>query len=229
MLYLVVLMSAIFAFLLLGAATALVISYFPDSATVWRAAWRAIHGRDAAIALLAAVGLAMIVGRADAVLAARFHAQALFSIDSPDLIVSAAPAVAAIAGSVRSTLTLAAVVALLALTLIRWPSRWMIAALVLLTPLAILPLDIHRAGEFALQYGMGVMMTTAGAAFCLLFARGNYLAYVLVLWAAALRGPVSEMMGSGNSGLQMQGWAVLAVLITGIAWALLPAAKKRIN
>ena len=52
--------------------------------------------------------------RHDAALADRFHAQAIFTIGSPDIIASSAPAVAAVSGALRSMLTGGALLALAA-------------------------------------------------------------------------------------------------------------------
>ena len=66
-------------------------------------------------------------------------------------------------------------------------------------------------------------MVAAVAAFCFAFARGNFLAYALALWAFALRGPIAELLSTGNSALQAQGWAIVVVFVIGVVWAMVPA------
>src|SRR6185503_3295620 len=89
MTYLLVVMSVVFGFLLMAAATALLTSFFPDCLTSLRAAQRRFLALDAVLALTAAAGLALLLHRGGALLMNRFHAYALFSMDAPELIVSA--------------------------------------------------------------------------------------------------------------------------------------------
>jgi hypothetical protein len=63
--------------------------------------------------------------------------------------------------------------------------------------------------------------------FCLCFARKNYLAYALVLWAMALRPALAELFGNGNPALERQGWMVAGALAVSVIWALAPALRGR--
>jgi hypothetical protein len=89
------------------------------------------------------------------------------------------------ADAVRSVLILGAVLGVFVLLARRAPRRWMTIPLGLLAVFAILPMDIHTPGEFALHYGYGCLALAAGVLFCGRLARDNYLAYALVLWAIA--------------------------------------------
>ena len=113
--YVSIAMGAIFGFLLMGAAAALIVTYFPDALPALRRANRAAMAFDALAALLAAAGIALLLRQFQGILVDRFHAQAVFSISSPDIIASAAPALAALSAAVRSLLTDAALLCLLAL------------------------------------------------------------------------------------------------------------------
>jgi hypothetical protein len=221
------LMTVIFAFLFLGGAAALVTSCYPESVAALRAANRGLLGLDAAAAALAAIGLMVLLSQLNAILMDRFHRQALFSIGSPDLIVSAAPAVAAVAGAARSVLMNAAAVALIALIIQRLPKRWMIAPLAALALFANLSGEIRTPGEFALQYGMAMIWAGCAVLFCLSFARKNYLAYALALWMLALRTPMMQLFGTGNPALERQGWMVAGVLAVTVAWAVAAAMRRR--
>ena len=119
--YLVVAMSVIFGFVMAGAAAALILSYHPEAAAALRAASRRAAGRDALVALLAAAGLVLLSRQAQIVLLDRFHAAALFSVGSPDLIVSVLPALAAVAAAIRSILLYGAALAICAL-IVRTPA-----------------------------------------------------------------------------------------------------------
>ncbi len=225
--YTVLGMSAILAFLLLSGAAAFLTSFYPEGAAALRARYRRVYGGDAAAAVLAAAGLALLSSRLAAWLMDRFHACALFSISSPDLIASAGPAAAAIAGAVRSTLLRAAIAGALALVWRHLPKRWMRAAAVLAAPFVILPSAIHTPGEFALHYGVALIPVVAAVLFCVCFARENYLAYLLALWMLALQPALAELFGNPNPSLHTQGWIVAAVLAASLAWAVGPAFRRR--
>jgi membrane protease YdiL (CAAX protease family) len=225
--YITVLMAAIFGFLMMGGAAALLTSFFPNCTAALRAVNRRVLGADAAVSLAAAIGLGLGLSHLQAVLNNRFHALALFSLSSPELIASAAPAVSAIADAVRSVLFGGAVLAVFVLIAQRLPRRWMQIPLALVAACAILPMDVHTAGEFALHYGFACLTIACGALFCLRIARDNYLAYALVLWVMALRGPLAELFGNGNASLQMQGWMVAAALAAVLIWAIAPAWRRK--
>ena len=226
-LFITLLMSVIFMFLMLGAAAALIVTFYPESVGSFRAANRGLLGLDAGAALLAAVGLWVFLNQLDAVLMDRFHAQALFAITSPDLIVSRAPAVAAVAGAARSLLMNAATLALIAIVIKKLPQRWMLAPLALAALTVNLSGDIRAPVEFALQYGVAALWAGCAVLFCLLFARKNYLAYALVLWVMALRPAMMELFGNANPALERQGWMVAGVLAVSVVWAVAPALGRR--
>jgi hypothetical protein len=100
-------------------------------------------------------------------------------------------------------------------------------ALGLLLAFAMVSTDVRTAGEFALQYGGALAGVAAAAAFCRWFARGNYLAYLLALWALAMRRPLAEFFGNG---LTVQGWVLVGVAAAAVAWAVAPGlARKATN
>jgi len=223
MMYVVVVMSAVFAFLTLGAAVALLTSFYPESVASLRAANRKLLALDALVALLAAAGLALLLRQVEAALLDRFHALALVSIGSPDLIVSRAPGVAAIAGAIRSMIVDAAVLGALALIVRKLPKAWMAIPLGLVAAFTLVPLEVRTPGEFALHYGLALAAVAGTAVFCLRFARRNYLAYALVLWALSLRGPLGDLFGNPIHMLHVQGWIVAGVLAASVVWMVLPA------
>jgi hypothetical protein len=226
-LYITLLMSAIFMFLILGAAAAFIALFDPESMRAFRAANRGLLGLDAGAALLAAAGLAILLNRHDAMLLSHHHAQALFAIGSPDLIVSRAPALAAVVGAARSLLMNAAMLAFIAVVIKKLPQRWMLALLALAALAVNLPGDIRTPGEFALQYSITAIWAGCAVLFCLCFARKNYLAYALVLWAMALRPAMMELFGNGNPALERQAWIVAGVLAVSVVWAVAPAMRRR--
>ena len=225
--YLTILMSVIFAFLMFGGAAALLTSFFPDCTAALRQVNRRVLGADAALALAAAVGFGLGLSHLSALLNARFHALALFSFSAPELLASKAPAVSAVADAVRAVLMGGAVLGVFVLIAQRLPRRWMSIGLGLLAAFALLPMDIHTPAEFAFHYAFACLALGGAALFCLRIARGNYLAYVLVLWAMALRGPLVELYGNGNSSLAVQGWIVAAVLAAVVVWAVAPATGRK--
>jgi hypothetical protein len=203
--------------------------FYPESLGAFRAANRGLLGLDAAAALLAAIGLAVLLNHYDAMLMDHHHASALFAIGSPDLIVSRAPALAAVAEAARSVLMNAATLALIAIIIKKLPKRWMLVPLALAVLTVNLAGDIRTPGEFALQYAMAAIWAGCAVLFCLLFARKNYLAYALVLWAMALRPAMTELFGNANPALERQGWMVASVLAVSVVWAVAPALRRRVN
>ena len=151
----------------------------------------------------------------------------LFSMGNPNLIVNTAPALAAIAGAVQSTVVSAAFLGLVVLLVRRLPRSWMVWPAGAIALFAQLPLDIRTPGEFALQYGLALATVAASVAFCIWFGRTNYLAYALVFWALALRGPLAELFGTPIASLQVQGWFVAAALAAAVIWAVGPALGRK--
>jgi hypothetical protein len=221
--YVVIGMTAVFGFVVMTAAAAIITTFYPEAPGALRAGNRRLMGIDAAAALLAAIGLGIALQQFQALLTDRFHTQALLSAGSPDIIASAAPAIAVLASAVRSLLTNAALVGLIVLIFHELSKPWMRIAAVLAALCALLPGDIRTPGEFALQYVIALATAAAAYAFCRFFARRNYLAYALVFWLMALRGPMMKLLGNGNSALEMQGWIVAAVMAVSVLWAVAPA------
>jgi hypothetical protein len=227
MTYVVLLMSLVFGFLIMGGAAAILTTFHPESLAAFGADRRRLPGRDAAVAVLAAIGLGVFLNQVDAVLADRFHAQALYTIGSPDIIASSAPAVAAVAGALRSMLTNGALLTLIGLLVYQVRKRWLLALIGLAALFVGLPVEVRTPGEFLLQYGEAALAGGCAVLFCLWIARRNYLAYALVLWMMALRAPMMQLFANANPGLQMQGWALAGVLAVSILWAVAPAFGRR--
>ena len=220
------LMILIFSFLMLGGASAFLMSFYPNSTSALRTVNRRVLGKDAAIVTLLAIGLAVFLDQVAALLTARFHAYALFSISSPDLIVSTFPAITALAEGLRSVLLDAATVALAAVIAQKLRKRWMLAPFALLAICCFDIVDIRTPGEFALQYGLSLITMGCIVAFGVWFARNNYLAYGLVLWLLALRPPLTQRFGNHNPWLQVQALLVTTVLVASAAWAILPSLRR---
>ena len=227
MTYVSLAMSAVLGFLLMAGAAAVVVTFYPDAVPALRRAGRAAMALDAIAALLAATGMAFAIHQFQGILAERFHAQALFSIASPDIIASAAPALAALANAVRGLLTDAALLSLLALLAWQLTRPWMRYGVALLALCATLPGEIRTPGEFLLAYTGSLAIAGASIAFCWFFARRNYLAYALAIWLMALRTPMMQLMGSGNGALQMQAWLIAAIMAATLLWAVAPALLRR--
>ena len=225
--YMILLMSLVFGFLFMGGAAALLTTYYPDSLAAFRTAYRRLLGLDAVVAVLVAAGLGVFLSQLDALLTTRFHAQALFNIGSPDLIASASPAVAAVADALRSVLSRGATLGLVVLVVYQVSRRWMLAAIALAALFISLPGEIRTPGEFLLYYGIAAVGLGCAAAFCYWIGRRNYLAYALVIWALALRGPMTLLFSNGNPALQIQGSALAVVLVLSVVWAVAPAVWRR--
>ena len=216
--YASVAVSVVLAFVVLAAAVAFVLSFYPQSAAAFRAANRRRLALDALVAVLAAAGLALALGQAEDWLTAHFHKQALYSIAVSNDVASAAPAVAAIAGAVRTVLLSAAMLALLALIIQRTPRRWMLLLLGLAALAVNLPSSVRTGGEFTLAYGLSLLSGFAALLFCRVFARSNHLAYALLFWMLALRPAAADLLATGNPALEVHGGAIVIVMILSAAW-----------
>ena len=208
------------------AAAAVITTVVPEALRALRRENRRAMGWDALTALAAAIGLGLIVYRLQTILFERFPAQALPEISAPEWIASRAPALSAIAGSVRSWLMNGAGLALAALLAIRAARRHLAAFAALVAAAAILPGDVRTPGEFTVHYITALASIGAVVAFCRWFGRANWLAYGLVLWVVALRAPLAQLFGNGNASLEAQGWIVAIVLGVSVVWAFSPALSR---
>ena len=145
----------------MGAAAALIVTFFPDAVPALRRENRAAMAVDALAALLAATGIALALHQFQGILLDRFHAQAVLSIASPDIIASAAPALAALADAVRALLTDAALLGLLALLAWQLTKPWMRCAAALLALCAGVPSEVRTPGEFILHYTITLAIAAA--------------------------------------------------------------------
>ena len=219
-------MQVAFVYVIYGSAAALLLSFFPESTAAFRPV-RRVLAADAAVLLLLAVGLWQFSHRLAGVLTDRFHAVAILGVDDPGLIGLPVPALAAVANVVRAIFTRAALLALIVLAVRKLPQRWMLAPVTLLAVCAMVPEEVRTPGEFALEYLLAAVGVACAVAFCVRFARANYLAYVLVLGMGAVYSALAELLHSGNAGLQMQGWIVAAAVVAGLAWAVGPGLARQ--
>jgi hypothetical protein len=225
--YLTIAMAIIAGFLMMGAAAALLLSWFPESFGWLKASRRRVVGIDAVFALAGAAGLALLTGRAGVWLMGHFHAQAIYSFSAPEILVSRVPALAAAADALRSGLLNGALFAAVALFAERLPKRWMIAPLALVAAFVWLPLDLRTGGEFLLAFGISAMAAGAVAAFAFSFGRRNYLAWAMVLWCAAMRTPIAELLENSNNTYRMNGWIAAALAAAPVLWAVIPALRAK--
>lgn len=211
-----------FSYVMYCAAAALLLTFFPESAAAFRVPARRILGLDAAVLLLMAIGLWHVCHELSNILVTRFHALAILDVDGPTLTGLPAPVLAAVAGVARSVLSQAAVVALFALVLKHLRRRWMLVPLALLAACASVSEEVRSPGEFALEYAIGIAGIVCALAFCIWFARGNYLAYFAVLTLSAFHPALAELIHSPNPALVTQGWILAVVLILILVWTLGP-------
>ncbi len=211
-------MQLAFAYVMFAAAAAFILSFFPESMAAFRSV-RRVLSVDALVLLLLAFGLWHFCHQLAGVLADRFHAVAFVGIDESSLIGLPAPALAGLANVVQSIFTRAAILALAVLAVRTLPQRWMIAPLALLAACALVSEEVRTPNEFALEYGLALVWVACALAFCMWFARANCLAYVLVMGMGAVYPAMAELLHSGNAGLEMQGWIILAGVVVCLAWA----------
>jgi membrane protease YdiL (CAAX protease family) len=217
--FLDILTAALGMAIMLVLASALIASFYPRAIEELRRANRRILGLDAAITALAAAGIGLLWRHLSAALTAHFHAQALIDVNAPDILASAFPALGAISDAPSSTIETGAVLGLIAMLIFQTPRRSLLIPGALIALLGMVDTSAHTLGEFALEYGLALSLAAAGVVFCWFFARRNYLAYALVLWLAALAGPVGELVGTSRAA---QGWLIVAVMVVSVVWAVGP-------
>jgi membrane protease YdiL (CAAX protease family) len=217
--------SVVFLFLMLAGICAFLASLYPDALSSMRSANRRLLGWDAAVVTLMAIGAATGLGQFMAWLNGWMHKEAILSVSTPDLIASAAPAAAALAGAVRAVLLDAALLALATVLFQNLRRSWLLVPLALAACAGFASGDgyVQTWSEFGLQYGL-VLLTFGGiGVFCFWFARRNYLAYALVFLLLALRAPLMELLGTGNRALEVQGFLAAGVVLAVCVWAVLPS------
>jgi len=217
-----------FAFVLYGAAAAVVLSFFPESLDAFRPV-RRVLALDAVVLLVVAIGLWQFWHQLAGLLTEHFHALSFVEVAEPSLIGLPAPALTAVIDAVRTIFTRAAILALGVLAFRSLPKRWMVAPLVLLLAFVAVSADVRTPGEFALSYGIALGGLALTLVFCLWFARRNYLAYVLVFTLGSLYPAAAELFHSGNRGLAVQGWIVAGAAVLALAWAVGIAYFQRDN
>ncbi|HXA51397.1 MAG TPA: type II CAAX endopeptidase family protein [Candidatus Acidoferrum sp.] len=215
--------SALMGVVMSVAAAAVITTYVPEALRALRRENRRAMGRDALVALAAAIGLGLITYQVNGLLASAFPAQSLPSITAPELIASRFPALSAIAGGVRSWLMNGAGLALAAILVVRAGKSKLALAAALVAGAALLPAEVRTPGEFIVHYVAALLAIAALVAFCHWFGRHNWLGYGIVLWVAALRGPIGELFGTGNDALQTQGWIVATIMAVTVLWAVAPS------
>jgi hypothetical protein len=183
---------------------------------------------DAGTAALAAFGFVLIAGRLELLLDARFHAQALLEIGAPPLLESAFPALSGFCAAVEGAVGLSALAGVCLVLLQRLPRFWLVPTL-LVAGVALVSDDARTPAEFLLAYCEVLVAITAAAIFCRWFARRNYLAYLLVAWAAGIRSSVSELLGNPASPYQFQGWIVLGAALVCVLWLFTPMLRGQVK
>jgi hypothetical protein len=220
-------MGVAFAFVMYAALAALLLSFFPDTGHVLNLAKRRLLGLDALFLMLMAIGLWLLTHQFGAFLTSQLHELAIPNVDSPTLIGTALPGLSAVAGALRSVFSLAGMVAVVALAVRKLPQPWMLPLLLLLAVCASISDEVRTLSEFGLAYGVEFVRLASALAFCLWFARNNYLAYLLLFLLNGLYPAMAELFLSGNQALQMQSWAVATLLAAGVACSVLPGLRRK--
>ncbi len=183
---------------------------------------------DALLLTATAAALAAALYNFNAILMAAFPAFALPQITSPQLIVSAFPALSAVAGAATSTVKVLIVLALVShiVLTVRSRQRWWVIALVLIALAGMLPGGVHTIGEFLLAYSERLVQASVIVAMCVFLLRNNLLAYGLAVWTITLGSAAAELFAQQNTRLQLQGWIVIGILLLTVTWAIAPAFSR---
>ncbi len=207
---------------------ALLLCLYPDWTQSLSSGSRALLGRDALLVTAIAIALAGALPALTNWAMSRFPALALPTVYSADSVVSAFPALSAIASAAQRTLTQLVV---LSLAIFVWQitahRRWLTAVIVFAVLCGMLPGDVHTWGEFAFYFIDGLIGGAVILAICLWLARDNRLAYGLSVWAVTLSSAAAGFFVQQNARLTFNGWVVVAVVLASIAWTVAPAFARR--
>jgi len=186
---------------------------------------RRVVGLDALLLAATAAASAAALHNLNAMILAAFPAFALPQITSPQIIVSAFPALSAIAGAAKSTVAVLVVLALVShVVRFVWSrNRWWVIALGLIALTGMLPSNVRTIGEFLLAYSERLVQLSVVIAICVFLIKGNLLAYGLAAWTISLISAAAELFEQQNPRLQLQGWIVICVLLLTIIWTIAPA------
>ena len=218
--------STLFGFLALAAAIALLVSTYPGVLLTFGAKARRAFGWDALSALAAVGGLSVLWETLDAVLRARFHTVAALSVATPNLIDSAAPAVSGLVRALQALPALAAALGTAVLIARRIARPWLLVLLGVVLVTVMVPSGVRTPAEFAFEYTCALAGAALTVAACLCFARTNYLAYALLLWASSLYDSAAQLFGQPLPSLQVQAWALSGVLAVSLLWVVLPSLRR---
>jgi hypothetical protein len=97
----------------------------------------------------------------------------------------------------------------------------------LIAAASLVPGDVRTAPEFALHYGFALLTLVFLALWCWRFARNNYLAYALALWAVGILNHASGLLGTAIPSIQAQGWAVITIGAIAAIWVVAPGFMQK--
>jgi membrane protease YdiL (CAAX protease family) len=208
-----------------GLAMAFLTSFLPDCLSAFRAVRRRYAAMDAVAAALAVAGFAIAAGKIDALLDARFHADALPGVGAPWIIESLAPSISALANLLPGFLALGAVLAVIAVLAGRMSRVWF-AALALAATVCNISDGARTVPEAALSYVHIALVLGGMLIVYRWFGRRNYLAYALIVWIEEVHSAAEDLLGNPNSTYNLHGWIIVAAGATAVVWFVLPATKK---
>ena len=213
------LMSVAGFFLMFCVFIALLLSLHPDAFDWLRKSSRRLAGIDAMLTALLAAALGTAMPVIKDLAQSWFPRFALPAVGTPDIIVSAFPALSAIAGAVSSSLTMLVVLAIVVRAIHLTSHRWVVIVAGLIALAGTLPPGVHEPGEFALYYVLRLCEVLVVVAVCLWIAHGNLLAYALTAWTVSLGLTAAELFAQHNGQLTGQAALLVVVLVAALACA----------
>ncbi len=185
---------------------------------------RARLGLDALIIAALVTALAAAQPAVTTWAMSKFPALALPQVSGAEVVVSAFPALSAMAAAAQHTVQLLVLAGLVAFVWkITAGRRWLAFLTGLVALGGMLPGDVQTWGEFAFYFVDGLAAAVVIAAVCLWLARDNVLAYVLAAWTVSLSSAAAGLFAQHNPRLNFNGWLVVVVLLLSLAWAVSPS------
>lgn len=213
--------SAVGAAMASGLAAAL----YPEALSMWRAPARRVFARDAVVAGVVALGMALGLPALRELVAGLVPSGRLFAgVSWPSGVEAAVPWLAAVARAISTTLFVAALAAIAAAVVSRhFRTIGRRALLALLVALSFLPPLARTPAEYAAGLLSLVAIVAGVLLLALCFLRRNPLAWVAAVWLGLGGAGAIRLLAEPGGAYRHDGALALAVVLLPVAWLLLTA------
>jgi membrane protease YdiL (CAAX protease family) len=196
-------------------AIALLSCFYPALPLLLRRHSRDPWGRDAVICAAAALGGYLSLQWISTWLHCHFSKAALAPVlPNPDNLSGYLPLISDIRGLLLTTLFLGTGIAYALYQWNQWkPHPWLRGLLLLALAGSLLAPEARRFSEVILDFTPSALLIGLASLLAACLLRNNYVAYILFILTISIVRRASSLLGSGNPGLEIQGWALWLLLL----------------